>query len=192
MGRVLIATVFGLAVSAKLRDWSGFRAVLRFVAPRAPGLSIQALAVGVVGLEAVLAGMLVTGIGFAAGAWGAFVFLCAATLVLIVVRRRGYEGGCACFGERSATGSVGWLDFGRNAVLLAVALEVARSSAAASPLWESSAAIIGLGAATTAGILLTYAMIDSMVAVRTAVGATRAERTLAVGRSAGEGGGHGP
>ena len=188
LGRALIATVLVFAAAAKLRDWSGFRTVMRFVAGRAPRLSIEALAVGVVGLEAALAGMLATGIAIEAATWGTVGFLCAATLALLVLRRRGYEGGCACFGERSATGSVGWLDFGRNAVLIAVALAVARSSAAAPPLWDFSAAVIGLGAATTAGMLLTYAMTTAIVAVRGATGATGGERTLAVGRSADEGG----
>ena len=183
MGRALVATVLGFAAFAKVRDWGEFRAVLRFVAPRAPGPWVQVLAVGVVGLEVVLAGMLVTGIGIAAGAWGSVGFLCAATLALVVLRRRGYEGGCACFGERSATGPVGWLDLVRNAVLIAVALAVARWYGTAPPLWEFSPAVIGLGAAAIAGILLTYAMVHSMVAVQTAVAAARAQHAPSIGES---------
>ena len=175
LGRAFLAVVLGFAGWAKLRDWGGFRGVLRFLVPRASGAEIALLAAAVVGFEALLAGMLVTGFRTDVADWGTVGFLCAATAALLVLRRRGYQGGCACFGHHAAAAPVGSLDLVRNAVLIAVSLAVTQSAAAVQPLWAFPAATIALAAATTAGMLLSYGMIAAVVAMR-ASGRARAER----------------
>lgn len=104
LGRMFLAVVLGLAVWAKLRDRGGFRAVLRFLVPWAPTPTITSLAAAVVGFEALLAGLLVAGFRTDVGAWGTVVFLCVGTAALLALRRRGYQGGCACFGDHASAG----------------------------------------------------------------------------------------
>ena len=186
LGRAFLAIVLGLAAWAKLRDRGGFRAVLRFLVPRAPEAAITSLAAAVVGVEALLAGLLVAGFQTNVVAWGTVAFLCVGTAALLVLRRRGYQGGCACFGDHGAAGPVGALDLVRNAVLIAVSVAVAQSSAAARPLWALPAATIALLAATTVGLLLSYAMIAAVVAVRAAGEPTRSEHVAALVRSGDE------
>ncbi|MCE2397633.1 MAG: hypothetical protein J4F34_01110 [Gemmatimonadetes bacterium] len=61
LGRAFLAIVLSFAVWAKLRDRAGFRAVLRFLMPRAPPAAIGTLATAVVGFEALVASLLVAG-----------------------------------------------------------------------------------------------------------------------------------
>ena len=175
LGRAFLAVVLGFAGWAKLRDWGGFRGVLRFLMPRAPGAAIILLAVAIAGFEVLLAGLLVAGVLPDVAAWGTVGFLCAATAALLLLRRRGYQGGCACFGDQAAAGPVGSLDLVRNAVLIAVSFAVTQSSTAVQPLWAFPAATIALAAATTVGVLLSYGMIAAVVAMRAGRRA-RAER----------------
>ena len=114
LGRMFLAVVLGVAAWAKLRDRNGFRAVLRFLMPRAPSAAIASLASTVVAFEALLASLLVAGFWTGAAAWGAVGFLCVGTIALLGLRRRGYQGGCACFGDHAAAGPPGFLDLGRN------------------------------------------------------------------------------
>ena len=176
--RAFLAIVLGLAAWAKLRDRGGFRAVLRFLMPRAPAAAVASLAAVVVGFEALLVGMLVAGFRTDVAAWGTVGFLFAATATLLVLRRRGYQGGCACFGDHAAAGPPGLLDLARNAVLIAVSLAVAQSSAAR-PLWEFHAATIALAVATTVGVLLSFGMIAAVVAMRAAGAPTPSEHAAA-------------
>ena len=189
LGRALLAIVLGFAGWAQLRDWGGFRAVLRFLLPRAPGAAIALLAAAVVGLEALLAGLLVAGFRTDVAAWGTVGFLCAATTALLVLRRRGYQGGCACFGDHAAAGPVGSLDLVRNAVLIAVSFAVTQSSMAVQPLWASPSATIALAAATTVGVLLSYGMIAAVLAMRAAGAPVRSEHVAALVRLGDEAGG---
>ena len=189
LGRALLAIVLGFAEWAKLRDWGGFRAVLRFLLPRAPGAAIALLAAAVVGLEALLAGLLVAGFRTDVAAWGTVGFLCAATTALLVLRRRGYQGGCACFGDHAAAGPVGSLDLVRNAVLIAVSFAVTQSSMAVQPLWAFPSATIALAAATTVGVLLSYGMIAAVLAMRAAGAPVRSEHVAALVRLGDEAGG---
>ncbi len=189
LGRMLLAVVLGVAAWAKLRDRGGFRAVLRFLVPRASAPTITLLAAAVVALETLLAVVLVAGFRTDAAASGAVAFLCIGTAALLVLRRRGYQGGCACFGDHAATGPPGSLDLVRNAVLIAVSLAVAQASAAARPLWALPAATIALLVATTAGVLLAYGMIAAAVAVRAAGASGRSEHVAAPLRSGDEAGG---
>ena len=189
LARALLAIVLGLAAWAKLRDRGGFRAVLRFLVPRAPAPTITSLAAAVVGFEALLAGLLVAGFQTNVAAWGTVGFLCIGTAALLVLRRRGYQGGCACFGDHAGAGPVGSLDLVRNAVLIAVSFAVAQSSVAARPLWAFPAATITLLAVTTVGLLLSYGMIAAVVAVRAAGEPTRSEHVAALVRSGDEAGG---
>ena len=168
LGRALLAVVLGFAGWAKLRDRGGFRGVLRFLMPRGPAAAIALLATAIVGYEVLLAGLLVTGFLTELAAWGTVGLLCAATTALLVLRRRGYQGGCACFGDHGAAGPVGSLDLVRNAVLIAVAFAVTQSAAAAQPLWALPAATITLGAATTMGVLISYGIIAAVVDMRAA------------------------
>lgn len=176
--RAFLAIVLGLAAWAKLRDRGGFRAVLRFLMPRAPAAAIASLAAAVVGFEALLAGMLVAGFRTDVAAWGTVGFLFAATATILVLRRRGYQGGCACFGDHAAAGPPGLLDLARNAVLITVSLAVAQSSAAP-PLWEFPAATIALAVATTVGVLLSFGMVAAVVAMRAAGAPTPSEHAAA-------------
>ena len=175
LGRAFLAIVLSLAAWAKVRDRGGFRAVLRFLVPRAPAATITSLAAAVVGFEALLAGLLVAGFRTDVVAWGTVAFLCIGTAALLVLRRRGYQGGCACFGDHAAAAPPGSLDLVRNAVLIAVSFAVAQSSVAARPLWAFPAATIALLAVTTVGVLLSYGMIAAVVAVRAAGEPGRAE-----------------
>lgn len=176
--RAFLAIVLGLAAWAKLRDRGGFRAVLRFLMPRAPAAAIASLAAAVVGFEALLAGMLVAGFRTDVAAWGTVGFLFAATATLLVLRRRGYQGGCACFGDHAAAGPPGLPDLARNAVLTTVSLAVAQSSAAP-PLWEFPAATVALAVATTVGVLLSFGMVAAVVAMRAAGAPTPSEHAAA-------------
>jgi len=189
LGRAFLAIVLALAAWAKLRDRGGFRAVLSFLAPRAPAPTITSLAAAIVGFEALLAGLLVAGFRTDAAAWGAVGFLFAGTAALLVLRRRGYQGGCACFGDHAAAGPPGSLDLVRNVVLIAVSFAVAQSSVAAQPLWTLPAATIALLVATTVGVLLSYGMIAAVVAVRAAGASGRSEHIAALVRSGDEAGG---
>lgn len=177
--RAFLAIVLGLAAWAKLRDRGVFRAVLRFLMPRAPAAAIASLAAAVVGFEALLAGMLVAGFRTDVAAWGTVGFLFAATATILVLRRRGYQGGCACFGDHAAAAPPGLLDLARNAVLITVSLAVAQSSAAVRPLWEFPAATIALAVATTVGVLLSFGMVAAVVAMRAAGAPTRSEHAAA-------------
>lgn len=168
LGRAFLAVVLGFAGWAKLRDWGGFRGVLRFLMPRWPGAAIILLAVAIAGFEVLLAGLFVAGVVPDVAVWGTVGFLCAATAALLLLRRRGYQGGCACFGGQVAAGPVGSLDLARNAVLIAVSLAVTQSSTAVQPLWALPAATIALATVTTVGVLLSYGMIGAVVAVRAA------------------------
>lgn len=189
LGRAFLAVVLGFAGWAKLRDWGGFRGVLRFLMPRAPAAAIAFLAAGIVGFEVLLAGLLVAGVHTDMAASGTVGFLCAATAALFVLRRRDYQGGCACFGNHTNTGLVGSLDFARNAVLIAVAFAVTQSSAVWQPLWALPVATITLGAATTMGVLLSYGMIAAVVAMRIAGARPRSEEVKAIVRSEDQAGG---
>lgn len=166
LGRTFLATVLLVAGVAKLRNFLSFREVLQALAPRMQDPWIAGLAAVVVGLELMLAGALVA--GFRVATWGATGFLCAATLALFLLRRREYEGGCACFGEHLAAGPVGQLDFARNAGLIVVSLAVSRIATPAPPLWAFSSEMVGLIAVTTASVLLSYATVVAMLAVRAA------------------------
>lgn len=170
LSRVLLATVLLLAASGKLREWRAFHDVLRSLGlDGLRGGWITAFAAGVVGLEGALAGLLVTGRNVEAAAWGTTGFLCVATLALLILRRRGYEGGCGCFGEPSARRRVGWPDFVRNAALVTVSVGVlfaATGPGPVPPLWALPAATLALGAAATAGALLSYLMADAAASLR--------------------------
>ena len=185
LGRVILAAVLGFAGWAKFRDWGGFRRVLRFLMPRVPAAAITVLAAGIVGFEILLAGLLVAGVQMDMAAWGTVGFLCAATTTLLVLRRRGYQGGCACFGDHASAGPVGALDVVRNAVLVAVSFAVTQS-AAAQPLWALPPATITLASATTVGVLLSYGMVAAVVTMR-AAGAPA--RRAPVAQWEGQGGG---
>lgn len=189
LGRAFLAVVLGFAGWAKLRDWGGFRGVLRFLMPRTPAAAIAFLAAGIVGFEVLLAGLLAAGVRTDMAAWGTVGFLCAATAALFVLRRRDYQGGCACFGNHAGSGPVGSLDVARNAVLIAVAFAVTQSAAAPQPLWALPVATITLGAATTMGVLLSYGMIAAVVAMRTAGARPRSEEVEAFVRSEDQAGG---
>ena len=189
LGRMFLAVVLGVAALAKLRDRNGFRAVLRFLMPRAPSAAIASLASAVVAFEALLAGLLVAGFWADAAAWGTVAFLCVGTTALLVLRRRGYQGGCACFGDHAAAGPPGVLDLGRNAALIGVSFAVAHSSAEVQPLWTFPAATIALLAATTVGGLLSYGMVAAMVAVRAAGEPGRGEQVAVPLQSRDEAGG---
>ena len=189
LGRALLAIVLGLAAWAKLRDWGGLRGVLRFLMPRVPVAAIVWLAATVVGLEAILAALLVSGFHAAAATWATVAFLGAATAALLLLRRRGYQGGCACFGYQAAARPVGALDFVRNAFLIAVSFAITQSSLPAQPLWTFPAATIALLVATAAGVLLSYGMIAAVVAVRGAGAPGRSEGVAALAPSRDEAGG---
>lgn len=189
LGRAFLAIVLAFAAWAKLRDRDGFRTVLRFLVPRAAAPTITSLAAAVVGVEAFLTGLLVAGFRTDVAAWGTMGFLCAGTAALLVLRRRGYHGSCACFGDHAAAGPPGSLDFVRNAALIALSFAVAQSSAAARPLWAFSAATIALLVATTVGVFLSYGMIAAAVAVRAAGASGRSEHVGALVRSGDEAGG---
>lgn len=190
LGRAFLAIVLGFAGWAKLRDPGAFRAVLRFLVPQAPAAAVQLLAAAVVGFEALLAGLLVAGFRADLAAWGTVGFLCAATAALLVLRRRGYKGGCACFGDHVGTEPGGSLNLVRNAVLIAVSFAVTRSSAVVQPLWAFPAATIALTATTTVGVLASYGMIAALVAVRTAGAPAPSERVATFGRLGNQAGGH--
>lgn len=189
LGRVFLGVVLGLAAWAKLHDRGGFRAVLSFLVPRAPAPTITSLVAAIVGFEALLTGLLVVGFRTDVAAWGTVGFLCVGTTALLVLRRRGYQGGCACFGDHAAAGPPGSLDFVRNAALIAVSFAVAHSSAVARPMWAFPAATIALLVATTVGVLLSYGMIAAAVAVRAAGASGRGEHVAALVRSRDETGG---
>lgn len=189
LARIFLAVVLGFAGWSKLRDRDGFRAVLRFLVPRAPPAATALLAGVVVGVEALLAGLLVAGFRADVAAWGTVGFLSAATAVLHMLRRRGYEGGCACFGDRAGAGPLGSLDLVRNAVLIAVSLALAHSSAAMRPLWAFPVSTIALAAATTVGVLLAYGMVAAVVSMRAAAAPVRSEHVAALARSGDRAGG---
>lgn len=189
LGRALLAAVLGFAGWAKLRDWGVFRGILRFLLPRPPSAAIVLLATAIVGFEVLLAALLVTGFLIELAAWGTVGFLCAATTTLVLLRRRGYQGGCACFGDYGAAGPVGSLDFVRNAVLIAVAFAVTQSAAAVQPLWALPVATITLGAATTMGVLLSYGMVAAVVDMRAAGARPHSGQVEALARLEGQTGG---
>ena len=189
LARALLAIVLGLAAWAKLRDRGGFRAVLRFLMPRAPAATITSLLAAVVGFEALLAGMLVAAFQADVAAWGTVGFLCIGTAALLVLRQRGYQGGCACFGHHATAGPVSVLDLVRNAVLIVLSVAVAHSSALARPLWAFPAATIALLAVTTVGMILSYGMIAAVVAVRGAGAPRQSEHVAALGQLGDESGG---
>ena len=189
LGRVFLAIVLAFAAWAKLRDWGGLRGVLHFLMPRVPVAEIASLAAAVVGLEAILAALLVSGFHAATVAWATVAFFGAATAALLMLRRRGYQGGCACFGDHATAGPPGSLDLVRNAVLIAVSFAITQSSAVARPLWAFPAATTALLVATTVGVLLSYGMIAAVVAVRAAGKPGRSEHVAAHVRSRDEAGG---
>lgn len=189
LGRAFLAIVLGFAGWAKLHDRDGFRAVFRFLMPRVPSAAIGTLATTVVGIEALLAGLLVAGFRTDVAAWGTVGFLCVGTAVLLVLRRRGYQGGCACFGDLAPAGPVGALDLFRNVVLVAVSFALTQSSAAARPLWTFPAATIVLAAATMAGVLLSYGVMAAVVSMRAAAVPAGSEHIAARVRSGNEAGG---
>ena len=189
LGRALLTIVLGLAAWAKVRDRGGFRAVLRFLVPRAPAPTITSLLAAVVGFEALLAGMLVGSFRTDVAAWGTVGFLCIGTAALLVVRRRGYQGCCACFGHHASAGPVSSLDLVRNAALIAVSFVVARSSATARPLWVFPVETIALLAATAVGVIVSYGMIAAVVAVRGAWAPGPSEHVAALVPSGDEAGG---
>lgn len=189
LARALLAIVLGLAAWAKLRDRGGFRAVLRFLVPGASAPTITSLLAAVVGFEALLAGLLVAGLRTDAAAWGAVGFLCIGTAALLMLRRRGYQGGCACFGHHASAGPVSSLDLVRNAVLIAVSFVVAQSSATARPLWTFPVETTALLAATAVGVIVLYGMIAAVVAVRGAWAPGPSEHVAALVRSGDQAGG---
>lgn len=189
LGRALLAVVLGFAGWAKVRDWGGLRGILRFLLPRPPSAAIVLLATAIVGFEVLLAGLLVAGFLMEPAAWGTVGFLCAATTALLVLRRRGYQGGCACFGDHGAAGPVGPLDLVRNAVLIAVAFAVTQSAAPVQPLWALPVATITLGAATTMGVFLSYGMVAAVADVRTAGALPQSEQIEALARLEDQAGG---
>ncbi len=168
--RTLLAAVFLAAVFSKVREWSALRAVLRFLAPGLASTVHTVFAVVLLGAEGALAGLLIVGFSADIVLAGVTGFLAVATLGLGVLRMRGYEGGCACFGERSARGTVGWPDLLRNGMLMAVAvaalLLVVAGGAGTPPLWTFPFPQMTACAAVTAGAVLSYAMIDGIMAVR--------------------------
>ncbi|MYC87712.1 MAG: hypothetical protein F4X22_05670 [Gemmatimonadales bacterium] len=169
---MLLAAVFLVAVYSKMRERSALRAVLRFLAP-SMGPRVHALvAVAVLAAEGALAGLLIVGLSAEIVLVGVIGFLAVTTLALGVLRMRGYEGGCACFGERSARGTVGWPDLLRNGILGAVTvaalLLVVASGAETPPLWTFPFPGVAAAAAVTASVVLSYTMLDGILAVRSA------------------------
>lgn len=182
-GRALLAVVLGLAAWAKLRDWGGFRRVMAFLMPQGPATAVALVAAIVIGCEALLVGLLVAGVGTEVAGWGAVGFFCAATSALLVLRKRGYQEGCACFGNHGAKGPAGLMDLFRNAVLIAGAFAVAQPQATVQPLWALPVATIALAVATTAGVLLSYGTVVAVVAVRTTGAHPRSDAVEALVRS---------
>ena len=168
--RMLLAAVFLVAIYSKLRGWSALRAVLRFLAPTRGSTVYAVVAVALLAAEGALAGLLIVGLSAEIVLVGVTGFLAGATLALGVLQKRGYEGGCACFGERSARGTVGWPDLLRNGILAAVTvaalLLVVAGGAQTPPLWTFSFPGVAAGAAVTTSAFLSYAMLDGILAVR--------------------------
>jgi hypothetical protein len=184
--RTLLAAVFLVAVSSKVREWSALKAVLQFLAPSLRSTVYAVVAVVLLAAEGALVGLLIVGLSAEIVLVGVTGFLAVATLGLDALRRRGYEGGCACFGEHSARGMVGWRDILRNGVLTAVTLAalllVVVGGAETPPLWTFPFTRVAACIAVTAGVVLSYAMLDGMLAVhgarrsgvsRNAVGAAK-------------------
>ena len=168
--RMLLAAVFLVAVSSKVRERNALKAVLRFLVPSLAPRVYAVAAFALLAAEGALAGLLIAGLSAEIVLVGVTGFLATATLGLGVLRRRGYEGGCACFGERSARGTAGWPDLLRNGILAAVAVAalvlVVAGGAETPPLWTFSLDGLAAGAVVTAGVVLSYAMLDGILAVR--------------------------
>ena len=170
--RGILAAVLLLAATTKVRDRGSFSAVLVFLAPWVRRSWVSPLAAGITAIEGSLAFLLVVGTMIGPVLVGVTGFLLAATLALRILRRRGYEGGCACFGELAAARQVGLTDLARNGVLMTAAsgilVLIVTDHAGAPPLWSYSTGEIATGTTLTAGLLLCYAMIDAIVTVRLA------------------------
>ena len=172
LGRGVLALVLLLAAVTKVRDRGALRTVLVFLAPSARGKWAWTIAAAITGIEGSLAVLLAVGIMPRTILASVMGLLLAATVALGSLRRRGYEGGCACFGELTAGGPVGRADFARNGVLLAVAigilLLITTKRVDTPPLWSYSAGEIAMGTTVAAGMLLCYMMIDAVATVRLA------------------------
>ncbi len=179
MSAVLLAAAW-----AKIRAGAPFRAALKFLVPSLGESQLAAVVGTVIVTECVVAGAFVSGLMVEYAAWVGVCFLLAATVVLLVLRRRGYQGGCGCFGEHGGRGDIGSLGIFRNTVLILVTLGVAIQARGnpegSSPLWTLSLEVWALGGATIVGMMLSYTLLDSMVNVATAAKAATKEETASL------------
>ena len=113
---LLLAAVFVIAATSKLRSKDAFRAVLRRMVP---ARIVEAIAVLVPLAELALATFLLSGIAFQKALCCAVFMLAVFTIVLVIMRRRGIKG-CACFGETADTSSPG-SGIARNILLIGIA-----------------------------------------------------------------------
>lgn len=113
---LLLAVIFLLAASSKIRERMAFASVLRRLLP---GSLVQPAATLIPAVEFLLAAFLLSGVAPQRALAGAIALLLCFTLILAQMWRRGLKG-CGCFGENENTATPG-NGLLRNLILMAAA-----------------------------------------------------------------------
>ncbi len=167
--RTLLVTVLVLAVLAKMRDWESFRGVLTFLAPSFLRRWTHAVASFIVGSEFALVAILAIGGDPKVGLATVAGFLGLASGMLLVLKRLGYKGGCACFGHDHSNTHIGVRDFIRNGLLVSVAVGSLVlgwvPDGPAVPLWALPAGQLLASVAATIGVLLAWSLVAAVLAI---------------------------
>jgi hypothetical protein len=156
--RCLVAVVFFLSVSGKVRSRTGFAEFVGSVGTLAPRWRShrRSIAAGVVAVEAVIVVLLTVPATARVGAAVAAVAVLGFTVVIVAALRRGAMAPCRCFG--ASTVPLGRRHVARNGLLLAaVAVAAAADQVPSDPAWM----VLAVTAGVLCGVLV--AMFDELV-----------------------------
>jgi hypothetical protein len=156
--RFLVAVVFVLSVSGKVRSRAGFAGFAGSVGTLVPWWRSRrrSIAIGVVAVEVVIVVLLAVPATVRVGAALAAVAVFGFTAVIVAGLRRGVAAPCRCFG--ASTVSLGRRHVVRNGLLMAaVAVAAASDQMPSDPVW--------LVLAVTAGVIggVFVALFDELV-----------------------------
>ena len=160
------------AAFTKCRRWKSFRSMVAFVLEGRRDSVINAAAALFVSCEIILGILLVLGVRLMETLVAFVLLMIGLTFVLTLLARRGYAGGCGCFGESSGRRTIGWLPFVRNGLLVVAAptcIVMVRGGSIESTAWwtwpPAYWAVIGV-LLLVGGVIyrLTEAIVDTLAA----------------------------
>jgi hypothetical protein len=152
--RLVLAAILVLASGAKLLDLRGAREAVRsFGAPTPLALPV---AIGLAGVEAAIAGLLIPAATARLAALAAAALFASFAVVVAVARLRGRTPDCHCFG-RLHSAPAGWPIVARNAALATIAAVIASRRAA--PIRAIEVVAVAVGALVLGQAILSVTLL---------------------------------